>query len=727
MAGENLTSKKEKKHEITIQLSMLISFLLVLMIACGSIIYYNYIRTTQAFLSHVDDDIKKATESIVRSTVEYLVPAKSMTQISGGVVETQSNILEDPNKIVPISIQMLKVFPQISGFYHGDHIGNFLSITRVSPGSFFPFDTRRQLPDSCAYDIHIISRLAESITSEYHEFKDKHGLTIAVDQRPVSAEYYDPRVRPWFVAAVSTKKPVWSDPYVFASTRQVGITAAYPVLNKLGNVSIVLSADITMLEISNLLGKHKVGKSGIAFIFNDQGQVIGYPDITQIMKKSIQGQAALPTVEDTKNSAVIAAYKTFKNTRKKEFIQTDQKIEYIVRFIEITEEIGQLGYIGFVARKSEFTAEADRMTNTMAVFSIVIFVLSAGMIYLVSRNISRPIQQTAKELEKIGNFEIDSQTPTRSHYYEISLMNQALDSMKRSLRDFSRFVPKAVVRKLIESGEGAELGGKKMNITVMFSDIENFTGISEKMSSEKLTLHISDYFDQLTQIILEEQGTVDKYIGDSIMAFWGAPMEDKEHPFHACRAVLSCSKRLHELNKNWALEGKPPLLTRFGVHTGDAVVGNVGSKDRLNYSAFGDSVNLASRIEGVNKVYHSYLTISHDTYKEVRDNFICRPLDIVAVIGKTEGVGIYELMAERSTEPRDKYEQERANKIASLTFTAFEQYVGQEFKKAEKSYQDLLHLLPDDYVAQLYIHRCQDYQKNPPPKNWRGIYFLKQK
>jgi adenylate cyclase len=328
---------------------------------------------------------------------------------------------------------------------------------------------------------------------------------------------------------------------------------------------------------------------------------------------------------------------------------------------------------------------------------------------------------------KIGNFEIDVSSGIKSHFYEIELMNHALETMKRSLRDFGRFVPKAVVRKLIESGEGAELGGKKMNITCMFSDVQNFTGISEKMSSEKLALHISDYFDQLTQIVLEEQGTIDKYIGDSIMAFWGAPLEDHNHPAHACRTVLNCTKKLVELNKNWALEGKPVMLTRFGVHTGDAVVGNVGSKDRLNYSAFGDTINLASRLEGANKQYHTYMMISHETYKEVRTDFICRPLDIVAVVGRVEGIRIYELMAERTNEPRSKFEQDQADTIANLTSIAFELYLDRNFKKAEKAYQNVLRVVPDDYLSQLFIQRCKEYQKHTPEKSWRGVYVLTHK
>lgn len=727
MAQENHWTHQESYPRFNIQISMLVSFLLVLMIACGSIIYYDYIRTTRAFLDQVDKDIENATQTIVQSTIRYIEPAKIMTQISAGLVDKESSIVANSAKLMEFSIKSLVVYPQIAGFYHGDDNGNSLSISRVTPGTKFPYSVNEQLPVSVRYQVRIITREGMAIPSEYYLFKDINGVTVAVNQRPVAADYYDPRTRPWYIDAVKAKQPVWSNPYVFATSKEIGLTASNPIIGADGAVKMVLSADITMVEISTVLERTKIGNTGISFVFNDQGQVIGYPDVQRLIKTIQHGTAVLPTIDDTGNTAVIEAYRTFKSTGQKAFIQQNKGVDYIVRFADISKDLGYKSYIGFVASKHEFTAAAEQMTRTMVAFSVVIFVFAAAMIYIISRNISAPIRLVAHELEKIANFEIDVKKPIQSHYYEISLMNHALTNMKRSLRDFGRFVPKALVRQLIDSGEGAELGGKKMNITVMFSDIESFTSISEKMSSEKLSLHLSDYFDQLTQIILAEQGTIDKYIGDSIMAFWGAPIEDNLHALHACRAVLNCARKLQELNQTWGLDGKPRFKTRFGVHTGDAIVGNVGSKDRLNYSAFGDSVNLASRLEGANKFYHTYKIISHETFTKVRQEIICRPLDVVAVVGKTEGVKIYELLGERTEDPHDKFGQEEIETVAKLTTEAFKLYLAGDFKKAEKIYNDILRIWPDDLVAQLYIDRCKEYQKNPPGKDWRGIYVLTHK
>jgi adenylate cyclase len=231
----------------------------------------------------------------------------------------------------------------------------------------------------------------------------------------------------------------------------------------------------------------------------------------------------------------------------------------------------------------------------------------------------------------------------------------------------------------------------------------------------------------MTIKIIDNQGTIDKYIGDAIMAFWGAPLEDNDHPIHACRAALTCKQTLDELNKHWVLDRKPAFITRFGIHTGDAIVGNVGSEDRLNYSAFGDSVNLAARLEGINKYYGTTITISHETYKNVQHQFICRPIDVVAVKGKTEGVRIYELLYELSDEHNKSLDIDAAQKLTDITTEAFKAYLAKDWKTAMQKYEDLKELNPNDKVADVFLERCQIFKKTPPPAFWNGTYVMTEK
>jgi adenylate cyclase len=241
------------------------------------------------------------------------------------------------------------------------------------------------------------------------------------------------------------------------------------------------------------------------------------------------------------------------------------------------------------------------------------------------------------------------------------------------------------------------------------------------MRPSELSSHLSEYFNELTNIIMEHNGTVDKYIGDSIMAFWNAPVEIKDHAKVACQATLKIFQKVNELEKKWTAEGKPVFRTRIGVNTGDVVVGNMGSEQRLNYTVIGDPVNLASRLESLNKYYGSNILISQFTYEKCADDFEVRTLDYVLVKGKIKAVSIYELLAEKgdiSTMDREYilyYEE------------AIAHYLKREWGKAIEIFERLLAQKPSDGPCRMFLERCREYNISPPSDNWTGEYAHEKK
>ncbi len=209
---------------------------------------------------------------------------------------------------------------------------------------------------------------------------------------------------------------------------------------------------------------------------------------------------------------------------------------------------------------------------------------------------------------------------------------------------FSKFVSKSVVDELLKDPSKVKLGGEKKTLTVMFSDIRGFTSISEILTPEELVEHLNVYLQAMTDIVIKYYGTLDKYIGDAIMAFWGAPIDVEDHALKACMAGIEMIEVLHEMNKTWDEEGKPRLDIGIGINTGDMVVGNMGSSSRMDYTLMGDNVNLGSRLEGINKIYRTNIIISEFTYQYVKDHIIARELDIIKVKGKEQPVKIYELI-----------------------------------------------------------------------------------
>ncbi|MDY6934263.1 MAG: adenylate/guanylate cyclase domain-containing protein [Spirochaetota bacterium] len=209
---------------------------------------------------------------------------------------------------------------------------------------------------------------------------------------------------------------------------------------------------------------------------------------------------------------------------------------------------------------------------------------------------------------------------------------------------FSKFVSKSVVDDLLKNPEKLKLGGEKKILTVLFSDIRGFTSISEKMTPEGLVEHLNEYLESMTDITFKYYGTLDKYVGDEIMAFWGAPISQEDHALLACKAALEMMIKLDDLNKKWRGKGKPELDIGIGINTGDMVVGNMGSSSRMDYTLMGDNVNLGARLEGTNKVYKTNIIISEFTYEYVKDSVIVRELDVIRVKGKELPVKIYELI-----------------------------------------------------------------------------------
>ena len=286
---------------------------------------------------------------------------------------------------------------------------------------------------------------------------------------------------------------------------------------------------------------------------------------------------------------------------------------------------------------------------------------------------------------------------------------------------FGHYVNKDVVRQIIKDPKMLELGGAKRNISIFFSDIAGFTSISENLEPEELVKFLNEYLQNMTEVILNRQGTLDKYEGDAIMAFWNAPIAQHDHALNTCMAAIDNQNRLTELRRKWAKEGRPEVRIRIGINTGDAVVGNMGSENRFDYTAMGDNVNLASRLEGINKQYGTEIIISEYTYELVKDNLICRELDLIRAKGKNEPVRIYELISEKSKTEGQK-SNDMLDKIKNFE-GALATYRQKNFLAAKQAFENI----KDDKPSEIFAKRCEEFMKNPPAEGWDGVWNFETK
>jgi adenylate cyclase len=266
-----------------------------------------------------------------------------------------------------------------------------------------------------------------------------------------------------------------------------------------------------------------------------------------------------------------------------------------------------------------------------------------------------------------------------------------------------------------------KLGGEEREVTIFFLDIAGFTTMSEALTPTQLVEVMNQCLTCFSSIVLKHEGLINKYIGDCIMAFWNAPIDQPNHAGQACLAALDCIKALPDLNKEFEAKGLPRIDCRIGVNTGTVVVGNMGSHERFDYTVMGDPVNLASRLEGANKEYHSHIMVSDVTFEKAKDSIEARDLDLIRVKGKKEPRRVFEVlckkgdMSEALRQGRDKYH------------AALKLYRDQKFQDAIHIFEEVLHFLPDDHLTRKYLERARVYAITPPAANWDGVFEMKSK
>jgi adenylate cyclase len=291
---------------------------------------------------------------------------------------------------------------------------------------------------------------------------------------------------------------------------------------------------------------------------------------------------------------------------------------------------------------------------------------------------------------------------------------------KRRVRGaFQQYVSPEVIRRVLDDPD--KVKPRKTPVTVLFSDIRGFTTISESLDAQELAVLLNGYLTEMTRIVFRHQGTLDKYIGDAVMAIWGAPFEEPEHPERACHAALSMLVRLGELQQEWRAQGRPVLEIGIGLNTGIASVGNMGSSLRYGYTAMGDTVNLSSRLEGLNKEYGTRILVSEATFREIRDpEIVFRELDLIRVKGKLQPVTIYEILSIEAAKNEGK-------ELAALFRKGREAYKLRNWRAGKISFEEVLHRWADDGPSKVFLERCEEYLVEDPAKDWDGVYIMKHK
>ena len=376
----------------------------------------------------------------------------------------------------------------------------------------------------------------------------------------------------------------------------------------------------------------------------------------------------------------------------------------------------------YSASESLLMAPARKRLLINLLITLVVAIVIMVPTILFAMAAARPLEALTRIANATGRLELTALPPLQdSGIYEVDQLAKATKSMQSGLKAFLRYIPPDLIHRYLRPEGFAQLDGEMCHLTILFSDIKDFSSISETMQPMALVRQLNEYLETISKQIAIHNGTLDKYIGDAVMSFWNAPNNVPRHAREACAATLNSRKPMRDLFTRWNSEGLPLFYTRVGIHTGNVIVGNIGSSVRLNYTIIGDAVNLASRLEGLNKTYGTKILISEFTRDEAGGEFLTRPVDRVAVKGKSLSVQVYELMEWRVDASNSQLE------LVNLTTMALVAYQARRFVEAVQTYQSILEGWPDDTLAMVMLERAKQFVETPPDQNWDGVYYADHK
>ena len=566
---------------------------------------------------------------------------RDILEILAGLPSIQSAEIEDNSRLYGLMASMLRNNPQIFNLYVGYEDGSFLEmdvIDRARPA----FRASLGVDEDAVFRVAIIARTGTASSSPVTFYLSENLIQVGESKGPTG---YDPRRRPWYIEAFKDERTLLTGPYVFFATGQPGYTLRTTL--KEGRRGVV-AADLLLNRLEEMLNEQKLGNSGLAFLFNESARIVGHPEMSRLMDEIPDRGDELPRMSAIKMAGVLQAVETWrKGGSSQQFFSDDADRAYVAAFRGI-ETAGNANIkLAVIAPLDEFFAKIISERNRLFVLTLGFVLGMLPFAIWLGSLLARSLRKLAQQTDEIQNFQLADRPRLQSMIDEINDLGRSVFTMRTVIRNFSSFVPQPIVRQLVETGTSLELGGARREVTVLFTDVADFTARTEKADPADVMIFTSRYFAAFSEAIMKHRGTIDKFIGDSVMAFWNAPDDDPDHVLHACEAVLACIKRNNELNGQFREADWPAYDTRFGLHVGVAVVGNVGSADRMNYTALGANINLAARLEGLNKNYGTKVLASAAVKERVDGRFSFRSVDEINPKGFVEAVRIFELRGEK--------------------------------------------------------------------------------
>jgi class 3 adenylate cyclase/ABC-type nitrate/sulfonate/bicarbonate transport system substrate-binding protein len=665
------------------------------------ILLYNYHQNSAAIKARLQDEVSKTKQASLDEAANLVNPvAATLSLLAATAADNPETFRNEESR--ELLYQALTSARQIDAAYVSFEDGYHRVVTRIDD------DRRRSdpaIPANANWHSSYIGSFGETQRRVRHRtFFDIWPHVVGnYDVETI----VDVRVLQGYQAAKEARALIIEQPSVNPDTGSPVIFVRYPIIQD-GAFIGCATANITLDVLSQFLTSHRASAHSTTLIANpNNGMIIAYPDL----KKSVRtgnGQLDIATLDDIADDNVREAHRLQQETNRDDFFfrspLTGEEIS--ASFARYPGSFGQPWEVVILTPTSDFVGDLERTNRQMIFLIVALTAIELLLIYFFSRRLSRPIEGVSQDLRSIEDLSFKHAAPVTSHIKEIRELQAAVGLFETSLRSFSSFVPLDVVRKLIKTGIPLTLGVEPRFMTVLFTDLQDFSTLAEHMAPNDLLSQLSVYFEAVSQAIAEEHGTVDKFIGDGVMAFWGAPAQRTDHVLRGCRGALRATRRMQHLNEEWSAGGRPGLTLRIGLHCAEVLVGNVGSSERLSYTVMGDGVNVAARLEGTNKNFGTTICISDSVVEATGGEIVARPIKKVQVKGRKHAFMTFELMGVSNSDDPELAAPEDAKKLCDMTRTASNHFEGGQLEKAAQCYREILTAFPGDPVAKSLLSMC---------------------
>ncbi|WP_320005724.1 adenylate/guanylate cyclase domain-containing protein [Maridesulfovibrio sp.] len=710
----------KKTHTLYVNILSIFITLISAVVLC--VVFYGYIQNSSIALFSAKQLVRQ-TGSAIGERTENIFDSAFMTvntYIGFNEIEEKPSIHSHP--MSNAFFKCLQEHKDFTSIFIGFSDGDFYLVSSLRNRD--KMKKEKNIPPEAQWYTQTIGHLPNGERYELTRYLNEGFVTIG-SSSSVEADY-DPRKRNWFIEAQKTDRAILSDIYIFALSGEPGITVSRRFD---AHVPGTLGVDLSLANLSEFMKRQLVGEGCEIMIYEPSGDLYGYHDMEKLSSSlfwNADRSIARPKVTGLKSkvlNTLVANHE--KNTG--DHLRIHQLIvdgkRYISLIDPLPKEYGKELFVAITVPESFFTGPIAKIGTNNLLVSLGIFMLFLPVIHLVAKQLSKPLIDLTSSVNNIKQFNLEIPVDIKSNIIEVRDLSKATETMRKTLNSFGKYVPRPLVQSMMVNKITPRLGGGRKQLTFMFTDIKDFTSISETMSPEQLTRTITSYLKCMSRVILKNKGTIDKYIGDGIMAFWNAPVADKNHARNGCMAALYCREALKKFNKHCRDNNKPEMITRMGVHTGEAVVGNIGSADRMDYTAMGAAVNLASRLEGLNKYLGTEILVSDATKELAGADFLFRYAGRVLPKGTIHSSGVYELLGLKTgtdNGDRNLTVSTQQESMVKQWAEALGILMDCDYEKAAAAFESYIQTYGPDPLADYYRELSRKFVLNPPAENWQG-------